>query len=63
MPKPIPHFDVAGIDSAHKLTIMVSYGLRYTREFQRRFTQRVLPGLTPLDIAYSEGIRILRSSC
>jgi homoserine dehydrogenase len=48
-----PTFDVAGIDSAHKLTIMVSLAYGTPVNFKEIYTEGIT-GLTPLDIAYAK---------
>ncbi len=48
-----PTFDVAGIDSAHKLTIMVSLAYGTPVNFKDIYTEGIT-GLTPLDIAYAK---------
>jgi len=48
-----PTFDVAGIDSAHKLTIMVSLAYGTPVNFKEVYTEGIT-GLTPLDIAYAK---------
>ncbi len=48
-----PTFDVAGIDSAHKLTIMVSLAYGTPVNFKDVYTEGIT-GLTPLDIAYAK---------
>jgi homoserine dehydrogenase len=47
-----PTFDVAGIDSAHKLTIMVTLAYGSPVNFKEIFTEGITH-LTPLDIAYA----------
>ncbi len=48
-----PTFDVAGIDSAHKLTIMVSLAYGTPVNFKEIYTEGITR-LTPLDIAYAK---------
>jgi homoserine dehydrogenase len=48
-----PTFDVAGIDSAHKLTIMVSLAYGTPVNFKDIYTEGITR-LTPLDIAYAK---------
>ena len=48
-----PTFDVAGTDSAHKLTIMVSLAYGTPVNFKEIYTEGIT-GLTPLDIAYAK---------
>lgn len=48
-----PTFDVAGIDSAHKLTIMVSLAYGTPVNFKEIYTEGIT-ALTPLDIAYAK---------
>lgn len=48
-----PTFDVAGVDSAHKLTIMVSLAYGTPVNFKEIYTEGIT-GLTPLDIAYAK---------
>lgn len=48
-----PTFDVAGIDSAHKLSIMVSLAYGTPVNFKEVYTEGIT-GLTPLDIAYAK---------
>ncbi len=48
-----PTFDVAGIDSAHKLTIMVSLAYGTPVNFKEIYTEGI-ERLTPLDIAYAK---------
>ncbi|WHZ24127.1 MAG: Homoserine dehydrogenase [Nitrospira sp.] len=48
-----PTFDVAGIDSAHKLTIMVGLAYGTPVDFKDVYTEGIT-GLTPLDIAYAK---------
>jgi len=47
-----PSFDVAGIDSAHKLTIMVTLAYGTPVNFKEIYTEGITH-LTPLDIAYA----------
>jgi homoserine dehydrogenase len=47
-----PTFDVAGIDSAHKLTIMVTLAYGAPVNFKEVYTEGITH-LTPLDIAYA----------
>ncbi|MDQ6734204.1 MAG: homoserine dehydrogenase, partial [Nitrospirota bacterium] len=47
-----PSFDVAGIDSAHKLTIMVTLAYGSPVNFKEIYTEGITH-LTPLDIAYA----------
>jgi homoserine dehydrogenase len=47
-----PTFDVAGIDSAHKLTIMVTLAYGAPVNFKEIYTEGITH-LTPLDIAYA----------
>jgi homoserine dehydrogenase len=47
-----PSFDVAGIDSAHKLTIMVTLAYGSPVNFKEIYTEGIAH-LTPLDIAYA----------
>jgi homoserine dehydrogenase len=48
-----PTFDVAGTDSAHKLTIMVSLAYGTPVNFKEVYTEGITR-LTPLDIAYAK---------
>ncbi len=48
-----PTFDVAGTDSAHKLTIMVSLAYGTPVNFKEVYTEGITH-LTPLDIAYAK---------
>jgi homoserine dehydrogenase len=48
-----PAFDVAGTDSAHKLTIMVSLAYGTPVNFKEVYTEGITR-LTPLDIAYAK---------
>ncbi len=48
-----PTFDVAGTDSAHKLTIMVSLAYGTPVNFKDVYTEGIT-GLTPIDIAYAK---------
>jgi homoserine dehydrogenase len=48
-----PTFDVAGIDSAHKLTIMVSLAYGTPVNFKDVYTEGIT-ALTPLDITYAK---------
>lgn len=48
-----PAFDVAGIDSAHKLAIMVSLAYGTPVNFKEIYTEGIA-GLTPVDIAYAK---------
>lgn len=48
-----PTFDVAGIDSAHKLSIMVSLAYGTPVNFKEIYTEGIA-GLTPVDIAYAK---------
>ena len=48
-----PTFDVAGTDSAHKLTIMVGLAYGTPVNFKEIYTEGIT-GLTPLDIAYAK---------
>ncbi len=48
-----PTFDVAGIDSAHKLAIMVSLAYGTPVNFKEIYTEGIA-GLTPVDIAYAK---------
>ncbi|HJR77082.1 MAG TPA: homoserine dehydrogenase [Nitrospiraceae bacterium] len=48
-----PSFDVAGTDSAHKLTIMVSLAYGTPVNFKEVYTEGITR-LTPLDIAYAQ---------
>ncbi|MGH7257711.1 MAG: homoserine dehydrogenase, partial [Nitrospiraceae bacterium] len=48
-----PTVDVAGIDSAHKLTILVSLAYGTPVNFKDLYTEGIT-GLTPLDIAYAK---------
>lgn len=48
-----PTFDVAGTDSAHKLTIMVSLAYGTPVNFKEVYTEGITR-LTPLDIAYAQ---------
>lgn len=48
-----PTFDVAGIDSAHKLAIMVSLAYGTPVNFKDIYTEGIA-GLTPIDIAYAK---------
>lgn len=47
-----PTFDVAGVDSAHKLTIMVTLAYGAPVNFKEIYTEGITH-LTPLDIAYA----------
>jgi len=47
-----PTFDVAGIDSAHKLAIMVSLAYGTPVDVKEIYTEGIT-GITPLDIAYA----------
>ena len=48
-----PTFDIAGIDSAHKLAIMVSLAYGTPVNFKEIYTEGIA-GLTPVDIAYAK---------
>jgi homoserine dehydrogenase len=48
-----PTFDVAGIDSAHKLSIMVNLAYGTPVNFKEIYTEGIA-GLTPVDIAYAK---------
>ena len=48
-----PTFDVAGIDSAHKLAILANLAFGTPINFKEIYTEGIT-GLTPLDIAYAK---------
>lgn len=48
-----PTFDVAGIDSAHKLAILVSLAFGTPVTFKEIFTEGIT-GITPADVAYAK---------
>ena len=59
MRKPIPTFDVEGIDAAHKLTIMSAIAFGVPMQFDKAYAEGIAK-LTREDIRYAEelGYRI-----
>ena len=59
MPRPIPTFDIEGIDAAHKLTIMSAIAFGMPMQFDKAYTEGIT-ALTREDIRYAEelGYRI-----
>ena len=52
MPKPIPTFDVEGIDAAHKLTILSSIAYGIPLQFERCYTEGI-SRITPEDVEFA----------